>query len=642
MTTAGLLQLHQGEVRAPDPAASPLPGGAAAVVRFFMDVPQVIQIGGGILAGIAAVVLAVVAWKRRATIVGWIRALPLAVQATAAAVLLAAGSVASVGTYRVYDFVEHDNRFCTGCHVMEDAFVRFQESAHNELGCKDCHAQPKTESARQLFLWVTERPMEVGGDHSPVPDARCTSCHVNQDAERWPQIAASLGHQVHFDSDHPELGGLMCVGCHGVTVHEFTPVDATCGECHADQSHIRLGIMGAQTELHCVVCHDFMGQETSSLPGVEPSMAMLPAGDRCLACHQMAAVFDRLELASDPHGLVCGACHDPHQQDQAVEAVETCQGCHQGVDTLTVFHTGTHAPVLPNCIACHTAHSWRVDGNDCIACHGPTPDAPRRPGGSASLPATPAALTPALPVFPLPWASLAMHGAGWMGPEPPPDAVTDSAPGAAVQQARRPFLHTRHEAIGCVQCHGRAGEHGVLTVRTERDCAACHHDPARAYECRSCHDETSIPAHRDVDVPLHLSVWEGVRSRVLPFDHGNHEGLSCQQCHTGPVLLAPEVGCAGCHADHHRPEAECSSCHVPSPMELHGLESHLTCSNSGCHAGTAGERPALSRTLCLMCHADQRDHEPGLSCHDCHMVPQQPPLRPGTGSRPGSGMGGRT
>lgn len=608
-----------------------------------MEVPQVIQIGGAIVGGLASIGLLILAWRRRAGIRTWIRALPLVVRISAVTVLAAAGSAAAVGTWRVYDFVEHDNRFCTGCHIMADAFVRFEESAHNDLGCKDCHAQPKTESARQLWLWVTERPMEVGGGHSPVPDARCMNCHMDQDAERWPQIAGSLGHRSHFGSDHPELQGLMCVGCHGVTVHQFTPVDATCGACHVVQSHIRLGVMGAQTELHCVVCHDFLGQEAARLPGAQESMAMLPTGSRCLVCHQMAAVFERLELDADPHGLVCGACHNPHEQDSSRDAVESCQGCHQGADTLTVFHTGTHAAVLPDCVACHAAHSWRVDGNDCVACHGPAPDAPRRPpGGGRGVPAASAGRGASLPLDPLPWAALAMHGAGWSGPVSPSARPGGGlAIGESVQQARRPFLHAQHEGIACVQCHGRAGEHGVLTVRTARDCAACHHDPARGYECQACHDETSIPAHREVGISLRLTVWEGARSRILPFDHRTHEGLTCQQCHTGAVLLAPERGCAECHADHHRPEAECSSCHRPTPLERHGLESHLTCTGSGCHGGTVGERPLLSRTLCLLCHIDQRDHEPGLSCHPCHMVPSIPPARSGflPPGRPDMGRG---
>jgi hypothetical protein len=665
MIVSGLLQVHSSQVGPVDPGAPPLPGGAAAVVRFFMEVPQPIQIGGLVVGGIAAATLLVFSWRHRVTVFQWIRALPAPVLVMAAAILLVGGAAASVAGYRVYDFVEHDNRFCTGCHVMADAFMRFEDSPHNELGCKECHAQPRTESARQLYLWVMERPMEVGA-HAPVPDARCTSCHVDQDEGQWPQIAASLGHRVHFDSDDPELGGLMCVVCHGVSVHEFTPVEATCGECHVDESHASLGRMGAETELHCVVCHDFLAREPAVLPGVPEGMAMLPDRSMCVACHEMAALLEEEELDRDPHGAVCGACHNPHVQITAGEAVDTCMGCHEDAETLTIFHTGTHAPVLPRCTECHSAHSWSVEGSDCVACHDVIPDpAPPPAGPPASRPGRPSASVPpeaeaeaeaeagarageGIPLHA--WALLAFHpsggGDGTVGPGGVGGTGGGSARGAGFPAGStatsasqpRPFRHRQHETISCVECHGRADEHGVVTVRTARDCAQCHHDPARGYACQDCHGEADIPTARDVEASLQLTVWEESRTRVLPFEHGTHDGISCEECHTGPVLLAAEVGCAECHADHHRAEADCAACHAPAEEGVHGLTVHLTCTSSGCHAGTAGARPPLARTLCLVCHTDQRDHEPGLDCHACHMVPESPPVRTGAGNgRSGAG-----
>jgi hypothetical protein len=138
---------------------------------------------------------------------------------------------------------------------------------------------------------------------------------------------------------------------------------------------------------------------------------------------------------------------------------------------------------------------------------------------------------------------------------------------------------------------------------------------------------------------MNLTVWDEPRSRSLPFEHETHGTFTCQECHTGPVLLAVEKGCADCHDDHHRPGAECSQCHLPTEPGVHGLEVHLTCTSSGCHAGTAGERPALTRNMCLTCHQEQLDHEPGLDCQKCHMVPDEPPLRGGAWSFE-SGLGG--
>lgn len=168
-----------------------------------------------------------------------------------------------------------------------------------------------------------------------------------------------------------------------------------------------------------------------------------------------------------------------------------------------------------------------------------------------------------------------------------------------------------------------------MTIRTAEDCAACHHAPTQPYTCADCHAPSGLQGVLPVGSPMALTVWDEPRSRDLPFDHTLHEGLECQECHTGPVLMAVETTCAQCHEEHHRPAAECARCHVPAEPGVHGLEVHLTCSSAGCHADAAGERPTLSRTLCVACHADQRDHEPGLECQTCHMIPDPPPARSG-------------
>jgi hypothetical protein len=127
-----------------------------------------------------------------------------------------------------------------------------------------------------------------------------------------------------------------------------------------------------------------------------------------------------------------------------------------------------------------------------------------------------------------------------------------------------------------------------------------------------------------------LTVWEAPRRRLLPFDHEDHERVGCRDCHQTPVTLAPRE-CSTCHVDHHRPDAACTQCHVLPDAAVHGLEVHLTCSGSGCHSAATAQRPVLSRTFCLTCHAEQQDHYPGGNCSDCHMTPGIRPV--GAGER---------
>lgn len=207
-------------------------------------------------------------------------------------------------------------------------------------------------------------------------------------------------------------------------------------------------------------------------------------------------------------------------------------------------------------------------------------------------------------------------------------------------QAARPFEHNRHERISCRECHGTGERHRTLTVQTPQDCAACHHDPRRDYACGDCHRAAELPAPGAVPAPMALTVWESSRTRTLPFAHETHAGITCEDCHRTPVTRAVNRECAACHAEHHRPEANCASCHLSPERSVHQAESHLSCAGSGCHAPAAAPAPTLSRSLCVMCHTEQRNHEPGSGCTACHQIPDAPIPRAGAGAPRVPGGGG--
>lgn len=361
----------------PDPATleSPLPGGLARIVRFFLDFPQPLQIAGVAVGAIAAVALAFAVWRRRAPIWTWLRTRPRIVYAWTAGVgVLLAVAGAGAGMWG-YNYISHDNGFCTGCHVMGPAFVRFTESEHSRLECHDCHRQPMTASLRQLYLWVLERPEDIG-EHAPVPTEICAECHLQQGptvTEPWERIAATQGHQVHLESDSSALADVRCVTCHGQEVHRFVPTEQTCATaaCHAtEDTHIALGAMaGAETAFHCLSCHVFTTptQQATALSG----SGIVPTIEQCASCHEMASLVDEFSPATDPHDAVCGLCHNPHDQTEPAAAFETCTtaGCHTDPAALTPFHRGIQHAAVANCATCHQAHRFVVDGGDCRNCH---------------------------------------------------------------------------------------------------------------------------------------------------------------------------------------------------------------------------------------------------------------------------------
>jgi hypothetical protein len=220
----------------------------------------------------------------------------------------------------------------------------------------------------------------------------------------------------------------------------------------------------------------------------------------------------------------------------------------------------------------------------------------------------------------------------------------DSASRGAQTLVRRPFQHVRHEDLPCRGCHGSGAAHRTTRVRAPTDCAACHHDPARALSCSKCHTADAIPAQRSVRLTLTLQVAEAPRVREVTFRHDVHiatiAGLTCKDCHGTEVTLARNRECGSCHSSHHAGKADCASCHTPPRRDAHDTAVHLTCAGSACHATAKAPSPTLSRATCLFCHADRRDHEPEGSCAVCHRIPGASGLA-GSGLAVRSSAGGR-
>jgi nitrate/TMAO reductase-like tetraheme cytochrome c subunit len=261
-------------------------------------------------------------------------------------VLLAVGTagavVAIVLGVRAYEYVEHDPRFCTSCHLMEGAFAKWQTSVHREVGCHSCHVQSTAENLDQLWKYVTLRPTHVS-KHAQVDYARCAACHLSKDP-RWRQVADTAGHKVHF-----ERLGLQCVQCHSRGVHVFVrPVDA-CGTCHTEEVKAT-----GMASLHCTACHDFLAADHAL---ADPRRA------DCLACHETMQVHEERFAADAPMRFPCQTCHDPHRRP--LPTVADCVRCHR-VQDFGLHVLGAH----DDCMSCHRPHTWRVEARAaCERCH---------------------------------------------------------------------------------------------------------------------------------------------------------------------------------------------------------------------------------------------------------------------------------
>lgn len=651
---------------------SPLPGGVAPVVRFLLNtVPPWVQAGGFVLALLVGAVLLWYLFQRRRAIGGWLTTRGRG--AKVALAVLALILVGGIGTMSAaaWNYTQHSNDFCIGCHVMNPAFARFtrDENKHAELSCHDCHQQPLTASMRQLYLWVKERPQEIG-EHARVPNAVCARCHVTADTARWQRVAATAGHRVHLESDSSALEGLQCVTCHGVEVHRFRPVAETCGQsdCHkTSETNIVLGKMAEQTVRHCTSCHSFTADVPALATTDSARGTLVPGRTECLGCHEMRQVLADFEEGKDPHAGKCGTCHNPHQQKTPAAAAGSCAtaGCHANWRDVA-FHVGdSHRGVGSRCLTCHLPHSSRVDASECEGCHRSvrergrlrpplpfdTSAALRRVGALRSTPAphtTAPSLAPTVPV-PGPHATappvalpVTAHPVRTGGPS---HRLDDGAPGdgsgpvlpdaAGVHLSRSPpapadsFPHARHATLACLVCHQTGTGHGRLTFEPPRGCFICHHQAPADRKCGSCHR----PATYTPPKPATLTVTVPGRQplpRTVEFLHERHETRTCVECHTTPVTLAPAPAvCLDCHVEHHAAGRSCSSCHrLVAPTEAHTtLEAaHQRC--DACHTPATVARLTPTRSFCATCHAPKaRNHYDARECTSCHFLAEPPEYR---------------
>jgi hypothetical protein len=535
--------------------------------------------------------------------------------------ILAAGGAGAVS----WNYMQHDNGFCTGCHVMAKPFGQFQARSgkHDTLQCHDCHQQSIWASTRQLVLWVAERPEKIGA-HAKVANVVCARCHVDGADQRevWQRIATTAGHRTHLESDSSALAEVKCVTCHGAEVHKFVPVQQTCLQsgCH-ENTEIRLGKMAEQTSLHCVTCHQFTVELPKLATRDSAAGALTPSNKQCLSCHEMRAMLSSFDPARDPHSGSCGMCHNPHTQKVAEEAAQSCTtaGCHADWRT-EPFHRGVaHRKSAESCLTCHQPHAAKVDASDCESCHATVRGAVR--GGRRLSPPVPFDTSAALKrtASAAGVSDDAERGGGFLGwgwPTPPPDQDPVASPPADS------FPHPKHARLACLTCHTSNVRHGRLTFERPRGCQICHHQAAATADCAACHEAgelaPSLPATLAISV-----VGRPVRTATTRFDHPAHREVRCLTCHVTPVSLEVDSTtrtCAGCHDQHHERQTSCATCHAGDWTKAHArpVDAHRGCAD--CHAERTIAALSPTRGFCLTCHRTEERHYPARECTVCHFL----------------------
>lgn len=603
---------------------SPLPDPLVPVVQFIFQQPGWLLGLEMVVGGVAAFLIVRTMWVRRLWMFGWFRSAPRGAQAMFVGANLAIVLIGMGTAGYGYHYMMHDNDFCKGCHIFVPSgqawvrpdtgnylLVNALEGKHDTLQCHACHAFELRAQAKEMLLWIADRPQAVP-PHGRVPQEVCERCHVQGEGKaKWQRVASTTGHSVHLAQDSSAHGGrIQCLTCHARSAHRFVANDSTCAMhgCHVS-NEIRLGRMAGQSEMHCTLCHQFTAERTFQVGVDTAKRMMIPGEAQCTACHGMQQLTARFDFARDPHGAQCGTCHDPHRQSRPRDADSTCASCHTKWREIP-FHTGAlhRGVVRPTaCTACHQPHAARVDASDCTGCHREMRQ--RLPGGRELLPPLPFDTSAALRTSAVRSDVRIIHGKGDAPLEDPPPAPPDT------------FEHARHTRLPCLTCHDPRSQQR-LTFEPGRGCQICHHQAPERSACGRCH------AAADLEAPRPRTISVAVRgvaplARTVGFRHAVHDSTRCVSCHVTPVTLAPTdsvLACTSCHAQHAATTNGCVTCHAaatPFPAHAPPVDAHRACAR--CHAATIVAALTPTRALCLTCHAAQQDHQPGRDCTSCHL-----------------------
>jgi len=290
---------------------------------------------------------------------GWIGRLPVALKVVLGVSLLVFVFGGTYGSYRIYNYTQHDPEFCRSCHTMNIAWDKWAESEHSKVGCHSCHQASPIASARLVINYLLERP-DINTTHAHISDESCEKCHYSGDPQ-WVQVEATACHKVHAEEQN-----IACQTCHGLRLHEFRPATEICAACHADhvEGHEKEIKTTEMQNLHCIECHQFLREDSP----------IRPTRETCMECHQKLDNNGVTFPDDAPMQWDCRECHKPHDSERPVV---DCIGCHTEARSAGLHAVPSHVAGYVDangretkCKDCHKPHEWTMKSREnCATCH---------------------------------------------------------------------------------------------------------------------------------------------------------------------------------------------------------------------------------------------------------------------------------
>ena len=277
-------------------------------------------------------------------------------------------------------------RTCSSCHEISPSVDIWQESAHRDVSCVDCHGTAMSngfhslrEKTGMIFNHLTkeEEKMLPGLDEAGVHQVMeaCIGCHQDEyrswnaggHSATYADIFLNEKHNA-MERPYPD-----CFRCHGMyyegSISDLMEPISTTGPWS-----LKVPEKAQQAVIPCLACHGIHMENASlSHPGTmdDPAGTFYEREPR----NQYTSLYlrsDRMHLRSDllrkpdiyhegepvlvsddPVQRICMQCHAPNWAHEAgTEDDRTPTGVHEGI----------------SCLACHSDHSNNPLGA-CNTCH---------------------------------------------------------------------------------------------------------------------------------------------------------------------------------------------------------------------------------------------------------------------------------
>ena len=317
-------------------------------------------------------------------------------------------------------------RTCASCHEIVPSLEAWQQSAHRDVKCVDCHGtalgngfHSLKEKSGMLFLHFRDDPanerVQLNEEGVLQVMEACIKCHRDEYSS-WKAGGHSATYaDIFLNEKHNSMERPYpdCLRCHGMyydgTIADLLEPVSTTGPWKLKQ----VG-KAKQAVIPCLTCHPIhMENEPMAHPGSmdDPQSIFYEREERnpltglYLRSDRMHLRADKLRkpdiydgdipvlVSDDPLQRICIQCHSPNWSHQAgteddrtpvgVHEGISCRGCHRGHSNDPRNACKTCHPAVSSCgldvMTMNTTYRNRESPNNihsmfCLDCHDPIPE----------------------------------------------------------------------------------------------------------------------------------------------------------------------------------------------------------------------------------------------------------------------------